>query len=82
MERSVVFHFHRSFPNWYVRPYLSLWFLVFELSFDGFSFKGLWSFDLIQLQTIQECLRDHPRRNRNQLYIFNVVTWTLTRLLS
>lgn len=25
---------------------------------------GLWSFDLFQLQTLQEALKDHPRRNR------------------
>jgi hypothetical protein len=25
---------------------------------------GLWSFDLFQLQLLQEALKDHPRRNR------------------
>jgi hypothetical protein len=31
---------------------------------SALSRKGLWSFDLMQLQALQEALQNHPKRNR------------------
>lgn len=40
------------------------WNIVLFFTFISLSRIALWSIDLIQLQILQEALRDHPRRNR------------------
>ncbi|KAL7415375.1 hypothetical protein BDY24DRAFT_439796 [Mrakia frigida] len=41
-----------------------VWNIVLFFTFISLSRIALWSIDLIQLQILQEALRDHPRRNR------------------
>jgi len=54
-----------SFPSMnLIQLTSSLFFPPFHILSCLLLYSALWSIDLIQLQILQEALRDHPRRNR------------------